>query len=43
MCRLPGSEGMSYWVNQLDRTSLTRGELMLSFSDSTEFRTRARS
>ncbi len=43
MCRLPDSEGMNYWVDQMDRTSLTRGELMLNFSDSTEFRTRTRS
>ena len=40
MGREPDAKGWGYWANQLNRGSLTRGELMIQFSESTEFRSR---
>lgn len=36
--RQPDSGGRAYWVEQMDRYGMARGELMIYFSDSAEFR-----
>lgn len=38
--RLPDTEGQAYWTRQLDTKAKTRGEVMLSFSESSEFKTK---
>jgi len=37
--RSPDAGGLSHWTNQLATGVLTRGEVMLGFSDSAEFKT----
>ncbi len=39
LCRNPDDTGYSFWLNNLDIGAMNRGEVMLFFSDSTEFRT----
>ena len=39
LCRDPDPSGRAFWLREL-RTGMTRGELMLHFSDSSEFRAR---
>jgi len=36
--RYPDAEGLVYWRNRLDTGSITRGDMMASFSESPEFR-----
>ena len=35
--RDPDASGLSYWIGQLDTSAVTRGELMIGFSESTEY------
>lgn len=36
--RSPDVDGLAHWIGQLEEGSLTRGEVMLGFSDSAEFK-----
>jgi hypothetical protein len=36
--RFPDSAGLAFWAGQLDRGVLTRGQVMLGFSESTEYK-----
>ena len=38
LARPPDAAGLSFWVGQLDSGALTRGQVMLGFSESTEYR-----
>ena len=38
MQRTPDTSGYNYWVSQLDQKKITRGGVMLKFSDSSEFK-----
>ncbi len=42
LCRNPDEAGYGFWLNNLDLGSMNRGEVMLFFSDSTEFRTQTK-
>jgi len=36
--RQPDASGLAFWVNQLENTSTTRGDLMVGFSESSEYK-----
>lgn len=42
LCRTPDNAGYGFWLNNLDLGAMNRGEVMLFFSDSTEFRTQTK-
>ncbi len=42
LCRNPDATGYGFWLNNLDLGAMNRGEVMLFFSDSTEFRTQTK-
>lgn len=42
LCRTPDNAGYGFWLNNLDLGAMNRGEVMLFFSDSSEFRTQTK-